>query len=745
VAYFKRRLLFSLLFLVVLSSLHAQQLTNIWRFGTGCGLDFSTGSPVNMPVGPMNAFEGCASASDASGQLLFYTDGNKVYNRNNVLMPNGSNLSGGNSATMILILPKPDDCSKFYIFYVHDHFGTGNFYYSIVDMCLDNGFGDVEVASMNTFLHSPTSEKIMAVKHANGTDTWVITHELGSANFRTYLVSAAGVSPATVTTIGSNHPSNCLIGYMKANHSGTKIVTTNAFCSSTEMFDFNNTTGAITNTQNLTALYSIPNGAYGLEFSPNDNLLYISCFWGTDRLYQLNMSTSVITQIATTSGNYEYGALQLGPDQKIYMARTTHTYIDVVNNPNVPGLGCGYVAAAHTLTAGSTCQLGLPTYAPFLVTTPPAPLVVSLGNDTSLSCAGSYLLSPPTPCGASFLWQNNSTAANFNVTAAGTYWVQVTGTCGIGIDTIQVTMANADIGNDTSICTGDSITLNAGNPGATYLWNTGATTQSINVGATGIYWIDISSAACTSRDSISVNLINVMQPDLGADTTLCPNQTLVLSVLSSNASYQWSDGSADLSLTVDTPGTYWIEATEGGCRNSDTVNINVLSNLNLGPDITLCDVSVGVVLDAHNPGSQYLWSTGETTQAISVNGAGTYSVAVGDLTSCLLYDTIIVSGDFSGGMLYIPNCFTPNGDTRNDIFKAEASGITTFHMQIFNRWGEMVFESFDINDGWDGTYKSEQVQEDVYAVKLNYTNYCTGEQEIERYCHVAVLPGGHRR
>lgn len=637
----KSRILFSVLFLFVLSPLFGQQLTNIWRFGNGCGLDFSSGSPVNMPVGPMNTLEGCASACDASGQLLFYTNGVNVWNRNDVVMPNGAGLLGGSSATMILVVPKPGDCGKFYIFYVHDHFGVGNFYYSIVDMCLNNGLGDVVLASKNIFLHSPTSEKITAVKHANGTDVWIITHELASANFRVYLLTASGITLSNSTPIGSVHPSNCLIGYMKANSSGTKLVCNNTFCTKTEMFDFNNATGMLSNFQDLVTLFNIPNGAYGIEFSPNGNQLYISTCWITNYLYQIDLTTNIRTQLATMSGNYQYGALQLGPDGKIYMARNPHPFLDVINNPNVSGVACGFVAAGHTLTAGSMCQSGLPCYVPYLVTSPPDPLVFSLGNDTAICSA--FTLNPPSSCGSAFLWQDNSTSPNFNVTAPGIYSVQITSFCGIGSDTIQVTVSTVNpvvsVSADTIICQTQSSLLVASGAN-TYNWQPGnlnGASVTVTPSATTTYTV-VGTSACGSDTSYVTVVVNPMPVfQASADTIICAGQTITLNA-SGVSSYNWQPGNINSASIVVAPAvttTYTVTGTSS-CRIDTAliiVQVNQLPVVLTSPDTTIC-MGQNATLTSSGAVS-YNWQPGNQNAAsILVSPSVTTTYTVVGINSC---------------------------------------------------------------------------------------------------------------
>lgn len=374
------------------------------------------------------------------------------------------------------------------------------------------------------------------------------------------------------------------------------------------------------------------------------------------------------------------------------------------------------------------------------ITVLPLPLV-DLGNDTTICGVVNQTLNA-TSAGCTYLWSSGATTATINVNAAGTYWVTIDNGACTATDTIIISSYTLpNIGSDTSICQGQNLVLDAGNPGSTYLWSTGATTQTINVTTTGIYWVDVTTGPCSYRDSIDVNVIVVPQPFLGNDTAICPGSLFTLSVGNAIPTYLWSDGGTDMSMPVDSAGTYWVVASIGMCTASDTMSVTFLSSVELGHDISLCDMTNGIELDAGNPGSQYQWSTGANTQTIHIEESGLYWVEVINASNCLLTDTITVSGDVGGGIVYLPNCFTPNDDTKNDKFCAVSTSVTEFHMQIFNRWGELIFESSDINNCWDGTYEGHIVQEDVYVVKIRYKTVCNGGQLFNRISHVAVLPG----
>ena len=185
-----RYLLIGLMTLTISTPLWSQKQASVWYFGHHAGLDFRSGEPVALTDGALNTNEGSASICDEAGNLLFYTDGVTVWNREHHVMPNGRNLWGHSTTTQTLIVPKPGVDPIYYIFTAspqHDYvFGAGTdsvgFHYTVVDMRMASGLGDVTVK--NILLFRNTTEKVTAVHHANGMDIWVVAHEWGNNIFR---------------------------------------------------------------------------------------------------------------------------------------------------------------------------------------------------------------------------------------------------------------------------------------------------------------------------------------------------------------------------------------------------------------------------------------------------------------------------------------------------------------------------------------------------------------------------------
>jgi hypothetical protein len=346
----------------------AQKETSVWYFGAGAGVDFSKGAPVALTDSKMNTNEGCATIADSAGNLLFYTNGVYVWNRHHQQMPNGFRLMGHRSSTQsAIIIPRPGNHHQHYVFTTDLQSQAYGLRYNLVDMTLDGGNGNVR--EKNVYLISPITEKITAVHHRNQRDVWVIAHLWNSDAFVAYLVTDKGVSKKPVTThIGTAHrgKGKGAIGSMKASPDGTKIAVAiwrdfNRF----EVFDFDIYSGTLSN---RISLEPFPE-AYGVEFSPDGTKLYgtTNGIAGAEaQLWQFNLkagSRSAISNSAIhipTTGS-KLGALQLGPDGKIYLTKEDSEYLGVIQNPNAPGWSCRYLDQGVFL-GERRAKLGLPNF-----------------------------------------------------------------------------------------------------------------------------------------------------------------------------------------------------------------------------------------------------------------------------------------------------------------------------------------------------------------------------------------------
>ncbi|MFL5764780.1 MAG: T9SS type A sorting domain-containing protein [Bacteroidia bacterium] len=335
----------TLLFIFSFTASFAQKECNRWYFGFGAGLDFTSGSPV-VVSGPMPyTSEGCTSVCDASGKLRFFTNGVDVYDSTKTVMPNGSGLTGDISSTQsALVVPNPSSGSKYYIFTTGAD-GAGTFGFSEVDMTLNGGLGDVITATKNTVKMDSATEKIAAIRDlSNG--TWIVTHKWGTNEFYSYHLTTAGLSAPVISAVGSVHNTTQIqntYGQMKFNNCGTRMACAIGRQDIVELFDFDLSSGTVSNP------IQIPMGdhVYGVEFSPNGNLLYATSYNVSCTLAQYNISLATTpliiaskTPLSVTSDLY---GMQMGPDGKIYVSMSySSSYLAAISNPNVLGSGCNY-------------------------------------------------------------------------------------------------------------------------------------------------------------------------------------------------------------------------------------------------------------------------------------------------------------------------------------------------------------------------------------------------------------------
>jgi len=338
-----------------------------WLFGNNAGINFNpikSGATPTLLSGASISQEGCATISNQNGELLFYTNGETVYNSGNTIMSNGTGLSSsGTSTQSSIIVPKPDS-NKYYIFTTDFSENPDGFEYSIVNMDAADGLGQVEAKNIK-LINGPVSEKVTACNHTNCNDFWVITHTSGDSTFYTYKLSSSGLAPGPVTSIGSVH--STARGYMKTSIDGKKLVSLLYDEDIIDIFDFEASAGTISNAITITG-FTFDVGPYGLEFSSDSSKIYVSDGAG-EKINQFDITYTSATdivnyaiEVASVSGA-SLGALQMGPDEKIYVADKDKDYLHVIHRPNGLGVQCNFQEKDFSLTgisSGITSAWGLP-------------------------------------------------------------------------------------------------------------------------------------------------------------------------------------------------------------------------------------------------------------------------------------------------------------------------------------------------------------------------------------------------
>lgn len=399
-------------FLVLALGAGAQNGT--WFFGTNAGMSFTNTGTVPLAGSVMNQSEGCASIVDASNNVVMYTNGISIWN--GVGVNQGYTLSGHASTTQsAIIVPIPQlGCRAYYIFTVQaaeTNYGN-NINKRGLRVSLANVTGiapnctvtilpaDLDVNLMAAaFPNDLVAEKLCAVSDGSG-GYWVTVHGLGlyktysggtfntpintggEANFYSVHVTAANntitnlASSLLVNTFATGQHRSTQIGggvysgqgQMKYNTFGTQIGCVMTGTREMQLYDVNPATGVISNQILLPTAFTIAGDdlTYGFEFSANGIYAYVSTTFGSNNgVFQLDVSSGVAATIAASKTQvgfapavfgYYYGALQIGPDDQIYVALPTQTSLDVISSPNA--LACNYLTNAAAIAG--TCNLGLP-------------------------------------------------------------------------------------------------------------------------------------------------------------------------------------------------------------------------------------------------------------------------------------------------------------------------------------------------------------------------------------------------
>ena len=293
------------------------------------------------------------------------------------------------------------------------------------------------------------------------------------------------------------------------------------------------------------------------------------------------------------------------------------------------------------------------------------------------------------------------------------------------------------IAHDTAVCAGATLSVEQPNV-LSYLWSNGATTPSITVDSAGTYQVAVTNLGCRAEsDSFQVSIYGQSAVDFGSDSVLCELATLLLDATQPHpAQYVWQDESTNTTYTVWQDGDYWVVITDNCLGASDTINIGYLNDfiVNLGPDTLLCEGKT-LTLSAGVPYCDYLWQDGSTQPTYLVRGPGTYSVEVSN--KCFSHwDAVNIDYEHCAQELYLPNAFTPNDDGKNQVFLPVFSypdEVEEYRMEIYNRWGTLVFRTEEKTFGWDGA----NAINGVYAVVVHYRT--RGEKEKTVKGNVVVV------
>jgi gliding motility-associated-like protein len=379
---------------------------------------------------------------------------------------------------------------------------------------------------------------------------------------------------------------------------------------------------------------------------------------------------------------------------------------------------------------------------------------IKLGDDHVL-CANEILTLNATSQNGNYTWRLNGallpdTTGQLPVKDPGGQYIVVVTVpgCGTFSDTANITFASLpappfSLGPDTLLCPKQIYPITASVAGATaYNWSTGARDSMILVSSAGVYWSFVTvSGQCEVVDTVEVTYRGDKNLDFH-DTAVCKGSTLILNADFGTGTYNWvsdppqrndQNQTGQSTYYVYEPGMYKVIASVGNCMYTDSLHVAFDDSLkvDIGRDTSLC-IGEEYILHVKTNANTFTWQDGSVASAYLVTGAGTYSLVAEN--GCGM-DTVNVKIDMRHCEceLTVPNAFTPNGDGRNETFRPlHPCKMTDFMFKVFDRYGELVFQSTDFSKGWDGTFKGTKAANGTYVWMASYINSDTQQKKYKK-------------
>lgn len=525
--FFKRSLIF-LLLCIVTSPLLAQKEANNWLFGGGAGLDFNYTPVQSVTYGKTNNSNVSACISDKNGKLLFYTDGSNIWGANNEVMENGTDIRcyTSNGAQSAIIIPKPGSENNYFLFTIDEVTtsesgttgATDGLFCAEIDMSANNGNGAVIVKNRVRYFHNYV-KSLTARLASNQKDYWLVLHASDSHNYLIFSVTENGEGTANVT--GFTGGTRFMAGQMKFSPDGSRLAFADVSGRRVEVFDFQEVTSnggrpGFSRVVTINGFLSATFGPGGLEFSPSGRFLYVTdgtgmymcCNTAGDPfkesyLYQFDLSAFTDAEVNASKKiihrNIAMSKMQLAPDGMIYIAGRKHVF-----NTD-PGDFLSVIKAPDQ--PGDLCDFEY------------------LGGNTKgrmvLDALPNFVQSFLLPC-------------NYKI----------------------------DLGADTTLCEGATLTYNLDGFGGNFVWNENVAGPAFTIGAAGTYTVKHEKETCVKLDTIVVQYRYKPAPAFDKDTLyLHQGSDIVIDLPGDGSLVRWQDGATIPAYIIRDTGLFTVTRT----------------------------------------------------------------------------------------------------------------------------------------------------------------------------------------
>lgn len=674
-----------------------------WYFGNYAGLRFTPDSAVVLTDSRMYSIAASASVCDSVGRLQLYSNGARVWNGRHQLLRNGASLGGDSiSSQGCVVVPRPGRLGNYYLFTLDGWPSNAvrrGLRMAEIDLNAAAGQGEVLLTNQPVVPDSLLQrlgrrdfmEQAALLRSADGRSWWLVTHLLDTNTFLSIKIDGTAFGRSNVVLSNAGRVRTILpgnansqvdgAGCLAASPDGRRLAL-NTLINGCEVFDFDATTGRVSNAINIGyGIYS-----YGVAFSPNGRLLYFSrqgpaagtacTFNAITEVRQVDVSLPAAAVAASATVVYngcgaQVWGMQRAPNGLIYLANLRTdvpgppaTTLDVIRQPNVRGVGCQYTFGGLDLGVGRWVVRNFPVVPSLLPAQRLLGVEATTGTTTSATtgeqtaCVGTTVTlraTGPTLGAASdtLEWEfgdgqrlrtvQQQVSHTYNV--AGRYTLLVRLRSGGQAQAqrqlvlVIVPAPTVNLGPDLLLCYGQSTTLTVGTPptGTRIRWQDNSAATTLSAAAPGWYWAELTSASgCTRRDSLRLSWQAQVPVQISASGALCPDKPVVLGVGPQPATtrYLWQDGSTSATISAALPGLYTLTlTTPAGCQGQ--------SSLLLAYDSRECAVT-----------------------------------------------------DF------LPNVITPNGDPANEFFVLKGLNAADWNLTIYNRWGREIFRQAGYDNRW---------------------------------------------
>lgn len=740
------------------ASSQAQRRTWNWFFGDKAGLNFSTGVPLDLTGGQINTEEGCATMSRRNtGQLLFYTDGVTVWNRLHEAMPNGFGLNGDPSTSQsALIVPWPNDDDRFVIFTpapITSSNVNGRCFcltYSIVDMKLNGGFGDV--TQKNIVLDADVTEHVTATADCDQGGWWVVVRRRESPAFAAYHVTETGINTTpSISTIDVGEEVRDA-GQMHISPNGENLVITSP-AGSAFLYSFARSTGVAYGGVELFGGERL-GSSYGATFSVDSRYVFIASSVespASTLIHRFDIQAGDESQIvasrqqlASLSGTSAFTPMQLGPNGIVYIGRPGMRTLAAIDRPSDPFP----VVQDSAVFLTGTCRSGLPNLIDWLLA-PHAPddksceLPIAITQDMEL-CRGECVRLTDNS-------QGNIDSYSWNIPGAvpssvrikdplvcfptsGGFQAQLIVSNSSGSDTSNIIITvhpppPLNVISDTSTCPGGSVTLWASGA-ATYLWSPSEgldDPRSATPNATPTNDVTYTVIGTNTEGCSDTAIVHVAVRPLsgGPDPVICVGGSALLEADSADT-YLWRPVTGLDDPTIRTPTarsltettTYTVRIQRGACVTVDTVVVRVVPSflIDIEAPPSACDGEV-VEVTAVGGGSEFAWSgdgvaastTNKTT--VTMTGSRTTVFVVARSGDCFAMDSVVIESGVGPDM-------TPTPDTA--ICHGEQVTLSVTGVATNIRWSP----SSTLNTDIGATVVASPTQTTTYYIQSSQSSNC---------------------